>query len=749
MRRHKSPVSGAAAALFVGMVALTGGLVWYQGEEAGRQAKNALAEAAIGQALDQGEQARAKLGAALKEPGGVFRLLNDPTRWRADIQAARGALDRAEALLRNSAEELDPELAQRAEDLRQLLARNEADRELAVALEKVRTDRADPVEGAFDFARAARDYSRTFTEAGFAVPADAPADVAAVAARLDASPIREQLVAALDDWAYVTWRKGEDATAGSLLEVARRAAPDPRWGDRLRRLELWRDRKALGQLVKEAPVTALSPQTLLLVGNLLNGDQPLWQTWLRRAQAQYPGDFWLNFELGSALIDATPAEAAGFFWVAVAVRPSSGIAYHNLGNAFRAQKQMPEAIDAYRKALQCDPTLPRSHHDLAMCLYAQKQLPEAIASYTTALKLEPGFAAGHYNLALAFWAHGQLPEAIESYRKAIKLSPNFVAAYIDLGGALLTHQQPTLAMAPLLKAIDLDRNNKKAWHNLYVAFRDERQLLEAGAALPRADGLDRQYAWIFNSLGNSLRLDKRPHEAIFAYRKAVELDPNLAAAHANLDPLFREMQARPDAIDAYRMLTKVAPDFAPGHYYLGLLLRGQGQLEDAVAEFRKVVAIDAKHAAGHDQLGWTLRLQGKLDEAVTACQRAVDLQPGEANFHNSLGYAFRNQGKLDEAIAEFRTALKHNAGFAPAVGNLAETERLVAMQKQLHALQKGEFTPRTAEELSAMAELCDIHKLHALKARLYADAVGNLPAEQREAWRKLWAAVAELLKRSE
>jgi len=87
-----------------------------------------------------------------------------------------------------------------------------------------------------------------------------------VAARLRSSPIHEQLVAALDDWAVVAFVLRNEPLAEQLLAVARQAAPDPAWADRLRQLKGWRDQEALGKLVEEAPVTRLSPQMLALVG---------------------------------------------------------------------------------------------------------------------------------------------------------------------------------------------------------------------------------------------------------------------------------------------------------------------------------------------------------------------------------------------------------------------------------------------------------------------------------------------------
>src|SRR5258705_12919702 len=108
------------------------------------------------------------------------------------------------------------------------------------------------VEGYFDTRKAAAEYPQVF--AGFAVLKE---DAAAVAARLRSSPINEQLVAALDDWALVAFGLRNEPLAEHLLAVARQAAPDPAWADRLRQPKVWRDQEALAKLVAQAPTARL------------------------------------------------------------------------------------------------------------------------------------------------------------------------------------------------------------------------------------------------------------------------------------------------------------------------------------------------------------------------------------------------------------------------------------------------------------------------------------------------------------
>src|SRR5439155_27101151 len=155
-----------------------------------------------------------------------------------------------------------------------------------------------------------------------------------------------QLIASLDDWASVADEPGRLAW---LLGVARRADPHP-WADRLRAPAVWQKPQALRALADEllkddgAPLGELSPQVLASLGSLLRagGDAvPL----LRAAQRRHPGDFWVNLGLGNALRAAKNwEEAAGYFRVAVALRPDNGLAHNNLGAALHGKKDLDGAL---------------------------------------------------------------------------------------------------------------------------------------------------------------------------------------------------------------------------------------------------------------------------------------------------------------------------------------------------------------------------------------------------------------------
>jgi eukaryotic-like serine/threonine-protein kinase len=487
-RRNKRTLATAAlfgVMLLAAVGAVTGTVGWAVRDRESREQELArkterdlaLTEQGVRQAIEQAAKIRDELHAVLTKPGGVQELLNQPGRWNFLIQSAQSELAQAHRSTARAEGSLSAELTQALHKLEVQLSGDEADRLLALRLEKIRLDWATWVEGSFDYRKAAAEYPEAF--AGFAVLKE---DAAAVAARLRSSPINEQLVAALDDWALVAFLLRNQPLAEQLLAVAQHAAPDPAWADRLRQLKGWRDQEALGKLVEEAPVTRLSPQMLALVGRLLPDQSSLQESWLRRAQVQNPADFWLNFNLGNALSKTQPLEATGFYRVALAVRPTSSAVYVNLGNALRHQKQLPEAIAAFHKAIAIDPKHAIAYNQLGLALRDQKKLPEAVAAYLKAIEIDPNYAYAYTNLGNVLCDQKKLPEAVAALHQAIEIDPKLANAYGNLGNALSNQKKLPEAIAAYHKAIEIDPKHANAYTSLGNALLDQKKLPEAVAA---------------------------------------------------------------------------------------------------------------------------------------------------------------------------------------------------------------------------------------------------------------------------
>src|SRR5262249_508249 len=140
-----------------------------------------------------------------------------------------------------------------------------------------------------------------------------------VAQRIQSRPgITVALVVALDNWANVQEHMKNGAGQRALIEVAQEADAD-RWRRRVRAPLLRGDRRALRHLAASAELFRQPPSTLHLLGGYL-GFNAEGLAVLRNAQQKYPGDFWINIQLGyccSQMKPPRPDEAVSFYRVAV------------------------------------------------------------------------------------------------------------------------------------------------------------------------------------------------------------------------------------------------------------------------------------------------------------------------------------------------------------------------------------------------------------------------------------------------
>mmetsp|Transcript_13547 Transcript_13547/g.40359 ORF Transcript_13547/g.40359 Transcript_13547/m.40359 type:complete len:375 (+) Transcript_13547:87-1211(+) len=109
--------------------------------------------------------------------------------------------------------------------------------------------------------------------------------------------------------------------------------------------------------------------------------------------------------------------------------------YHT-GIVLQTLGQVRRAIDAYRGALDQDPTYAIAHYNLGVALQSQRRLDEAIRAYETAVAHRPAYADAFNNMGYALQSKGDYAGAIRAYEEALRLRPNFASARANLDHAL-------------------------------------------------------------------------------------------------------------------------------------------------------------------------------------------------------------------------------------------------------------------------------------------------------------------------
>jgi len=554
-------------------------------------------------------------------------------------------------------------------DLRRRVTQAHADLQLAKRLDEIRQHQVTIVERKLDYRSADGAYAAAFLEADLGEEGE---DVQAVAARVRASAIQAQLVAALDDWAVVrAFATKNPEQSAWLLRVACAADPDD-WRDRFRNPKVWKDPAALQALAVEAQakVAELSPPLLVALGAALRGDELTGNkrgavSLLDAAQRRYPNNFWLNFQLGNALYDVKkPEDAVGYYRAALAIRPESTAVRNNLGDALADKKDLDGAIQVYRAAIELDPNNALVHNNLGIALADKKDLDGAIQEYRAAIELDPRFALPHNNLGNALRDKKDLDGAIQEYRAAIELDRKSAPPHNGLGSALADKKDLDGAIQEYRAAIKLDPKDWLPHYDLGAALRDKKDLDGAIREYRAAIKLDAKSAPPHNGLGNALQDKKDLDGAIQEYRAAIELDPKDVRPHNGLGNALRDKKDLDGAIQEYRAAIELDAKHAPPHNGLGNVLRDKKDLDGAIQEYRAAMKLDPKLAGPHSGLGNVLLDKKDLDGAIHEYRAAIGLDPTLAIPHYGLGNVLRDKKDLDGAIQEYRAAIELDAKLA-------------------------------------------------------------------------------------
>ncbi|MGP1308703.1 MAG: protein kinase domain-containing protein [Phycisphaerales bacterium] len=220
--------------------------------------------------------------------------------------------------------------------------------------------------------------------------------VAAAAKRIQESPIREQLLIALDHAAFFEFVANDDNEFGRLLAVGRTAAPDP-WQDRFRDPATWRDLASLEGLVADAAGAEPAPPShqMLLIGLLfstLDADATTIKV-LREAQLRAPSDFSVNLWLARALgLHGNDAEALQFLRTAAALNPSHADTWTEIGRTLIKTGKFEDAIGPLRKAISLQPDYSPSWENLILALVGCERWEEAAATKSDAAAAIPTFS---------------------------------------------------------------------------------------------------------------------------------------------------------------------------------------------------------------------------------------------------------------------------------------------------------------------------------------------------------------------
>jgi eukaryotic-like serine/threonine-protein kinase len=755
-RRHKPLVAGTAALLLTALILGSGFGLWRKWErnavEAGvrgdlQRAADHERQGAWTDVLRDVERAEGRLGSGA------------PAELRQRIDAVKGEIDLVaslEAARLKQAERIDTGSIIIGDQIIETRFNPAA----MIELEQNRNREAT---------RAA--YAAAFANHGLDLNELEPEDAAA---RIAASPIREPLIVALDEWSFtlVGTEKGE---ADRLTTIAR-GADDNEWRNRLRDPSVRSDPAALKDMARDPRALKLSPSYLVFLSYVLRvehaSDAAL--DLLRQGQQRNPHDFWINFQLANGLHDRGPSaeeEAVGFYRAALATRPKTGAVLNNLALALRKLRRLRNAEEASRQALEADPNSATAHNTLGLILRDLKKPAEAEAEFRTAIERGPKFATGWGNLGLVLFEKGESEAGMDAFQKALALALDDPTMHTMLGAALLKSGKLPDADAEFRQAIKLRDCYAAAWTNLGVALQQQHKPEDALRAFRKAVDCDPEDASCRNNLGRGLCDLGKLNEAEIECRMAVALDPHDALAHANLAVVLQDLNRLDQAVAEYRESLAIEPLNGRTRSGLGVALMRLWRLDEALDESKRAVDSLPDDLDLRVNLSVVLNARGDFAAAETEARKVIQARHGFAEAHNALAGILRDSGRPAEGAKEARVAVSLKADlldayfvlagcleaqgeFAQAVDEykkcqekcaqrfpashprlvglrnmLGMAEYYVTLERRLPNVIKDFDKPANAQERCHFGWLCQTprHKLYGQSVRIYDQAFGAEP----------------------
>jgi serine/threonine-protein kinase len=612
------------------------------------------------------------------------------------LRTALARLDSAEeALTAGVAEEKLREQVQKTrEEIEEELKAISRDLQLLSQLREIRTKRDD------DLTKNSHDhqYLAAFAEWGI----DFKDEATELAQRLLARPpaFVQEILTDLDDWAFANRFRSRQAARAPILRLAlhldtdtirnemRRAMLGPgdhtmlfdaqtldlvqhisrvegiAWTQLIATIRDQPQRRWL-ELSKEPSTLQQPASTLLLLFRVLveSGEEEDCFDFLRSVQQRYPGDLWINYTLGSTLLERHPEEAVRYLSVARAYRPEMG---HRLAHALQQSHKQKESENLFRELTRLRPQSPENYGCLGVFLQARNP-PEAEILLKRAIALGSTEATVFNALGRILEKRGEQREALKLFERAVALGPRDPDGLIGMGVIAyqmkqkadavryfqMAHSEWPSSPVPLFYLGKLQEGNPKEAEryyrlalqadsvhpesnvNLALLLYQQKKYAEAESHLRRAKGARKQLPETYPLLAQVLIEQKKTAEAITILQEAEKQLPQDPKIPISLGTAYSENDQLPEARKVFSDAAKRFPRNAAVHYHYGVALMAHREAEEAIASYRRALELDPNYAEALCNLGLLLMQQkGDYKQALGLLQRGHKIGSARSDWAN-------------------------------------------------------------------------------------------------------------------
>jgi tetratricopeptide (TPR) repeat protein len=450
----------------------------------------------------------------------------------------------------------------------------------------------------------------------------------------------------------------------------------------------------------------------------------------------------MEFALGAAYDQLKrPKDAIDAYRRAADLDPSDVHAIDALGQALLNDNQLDEALKQFKLLADADPEDTGALVHIGEIQRRQGKYEDALATIRKARKQDPNSLEAGFNEGLILDVLGRFDEATQTYEKMVEITSHANGAYtneersnrsffLERLGAICTEQNKTeQAIATYQKMIDMGGEQTIRGYELEVeAYGEAKQFDKATEAARKAVDANPKDVDLKMMLAGALVEQGKSDDGVAMVKgmlDGTDKDRAVWMRLSQFDVQLHRWKDADDALNKAETLTTKKEDRTYLLFMRGELAERQKHYEPAEQFFRQVLDLDPSNAMTLNYLGYMLADKGdkgiRLPEALKLIRKAVDLEPMNGAYLDSLGWVYFKLGQYELAEENLRQAVERDQA-DPTVhdhlGDLYEKTgriRLAAAQWEMSLAQY-------AKSAAADVEPTDVakvqHKLETARVKL-------------------------------
>ena len=383
------------------------------------------------------------------------------------------------------------------------------------------------------------------------------------------------------------------------------------------------------------------------------------------------------------------AKAEEAYRKAVELDPSELSHQRGLGQTLLAEEKFSEALRVYQKLSDVMPDDSDVYLRIAQIYRELHQLDKAEENLVKARQYAPGSLEVMYNEAMLYQAQGRYEDAIRVLSDAVTgikgQSPalpsrrrSLAILYQQLGQLYRDTQNYQASIYTFEELGHLgeeeDRRARMMIMDTYRAAKDLPKALQTGkealAKYPADPAIRTSQALL---LGENAQTD----DAVKMLRPQLHGDAGDREIYLNIAQVYERGRRYKEAEEAAH-----AAEVLPGQprenemvwFLLGAIYERQKLFDKAEEQFKKVLAVNPKNAPVLNYYGYMLGDLGiRLDEAEALVQQALKEDPYNGAYLDSLGWIYFKENKLGASETTLRKAVareRHDATIHSHLGDL-------------------------------------------------------------------------------